>query len=36
MAYTIRPDGSFDISLGSVSLINAYPAIDATPLRTVK
>jgi len=36
MSYTIRPDGSFDISLGTVSLINAYPAIDGTPLRAVK
>ncbi|MBQ4088523.1 MAG: alpha-galactosidase [Clostridia bacterium] len=35
MSYIIRPDGSFDIALGSIYLKNAYPAIDGIPLRAV-
>lgn len=36
MAYIIRPDGSYDIELGGVSITGAYPAIDGVPLRAVK
>lgn len=36
MAYEFRPDGSFDITLGSISITGAYPAIDGVPLRAVK
>ncbi len=31
--FFIRKDGSFDITIGNITLKNAYPAIDGTPLR---
>ena len=35
MAVQFHRDGSFDVSIGNLSLTGAYPAIDGVPLRPV-
>ncbi|MBI5724719.1 MAG: alpha-galactosidase [Planctomycetes bacterium] len=35
LAWTVRPDGSFDVNAGPLSVVNCYPAIDGLAVRAM-